>query len=285
MAHAIWSGTINFGLVTIPVKLFTAVRTNDLRFHFLHKTDGGRINNVRRCSIDGEDVPYAEIVRGYEYEKGKYVILSDEDFKNASVEATQSVDIVEFIDLAEINPMFFDTPYYLEPEKKGRHAYALLREALKDANKVGIAKVVIRAREHLAAVKPNGDALVLEIMHFADDIVAQSDFDFPKAEKMPANEMKVAKMLIETMSATFEPAQFHDTYKEKLLALIEARAAGKEIPRIKGKAPAPTNVVNLMDVLQRSLAESKGAGSARGSKNGKKSEEKPKTTRRKRSAA
>lgn len=284
MPHAIWSGTINFGLVTIPVKLFTAVRTNDLRFNFLHKKDDGRINNVRRCSIDGQDVPYNEIARGYEYEKGRYVILSDEDFKNAAVDATQSVEIVQFVDLAEINPMFFDTPYYLEPEKRGRHAYALLREALKDANKVGIAKVVIRAREHLAALKPNGDALVLELMHFADELVAQADFDFPEAEKMPPAEMKVAKMLIDTMSAEFEPGQFHDTYKEKLLALIEARAAGKEIPRLKTKAAAPTNVVNLMDVLQRSLEESKGSNGARRGKT-KKGDEKPKTTRRKRSAA
>jgi DNA end-binding protein Ku len=282
--HAIWSGTINFGLVTIPVKLFTAVRTNDLRFNFLHKADEGRINNVRRCSIDGEEVAYSEIVRGYEYEKGKYVILSDEDFKNASVEATQSVDIVQFVDLAEINPMFFDTPYYLEPEKKGRHAYALLREALKDANKVGLAKVVLRAREHLAALKPNGDALVLELMHFADEIVVQSDFDFPEAEKMPANEMKVAKMLIDTMSASFEPEQFHDTYKEKLLALIEARAAGKEVPRIKAKAPAATNVVNLMDVLQRSLEQTKAGDGARG-KAKKGEDERPKRPRRKRTAA
>lgn len=284
MPHAIWSGTINFGLVTIPVKLFTAVRTNDLRFNFLHKTDEGRINNVRRCSIDGEEVAYGDIVRGYEYEKGKYVILSDEDFKNASVEATQSVDIVQFVDLAEINPMFFDTPYYLEPEKKGRHAYALLREALKDANKVGLAKVVLRAREHLAALKPNGDALVLELMHFADEIVAQGDFDFPEAEKMPANEMKVAKMLIDTMSASFEPEEFHDTYKEKLLALIEARAAGKEVPRLKAKAPVATNVVNLMDVLQRSLEQTKTGDGARG-KGKKASEEKPKRPRRKRTAA
>jgi DNA end-binding protein Ku len=283
MAHAIWSGTINFGLVTIPVKLFTAVRTNDLRFNFLHKKDEGRINNVRRCSLDGEEVAYNEIARGYEYEKGKYVILSDDDFKNAAVEATQSVDIVQFVELADINPMFYDTPYYLEPEKKGRHAYALLREALKDSNKVGIAKVVLRAREHLAALKPNGDALVLELMHFADEIVAQADFDFPEAEKMPPAEMKVAKMLIDTMSAEFDPEQFHDTYKEQLLALIKARAAGKEIPRIKTKAPAPTNVVNLMDVLQRSLNESKAGNGARG-KTAKKNGEK-KTPRRKRSAA
>jgi len=285
VAHAIWSGSINFGLVTIPVKLQTAIRTNDLRFNFLHKTDEGRINNVRRCSIDGEDVPYAEIVRGYEYEKGQYVILTDEDFDRVNPVATQSVDIVQFVEQSEINPMYYDKPYYLEPDKRGRHAYALLREALKAENKVGIAKVVIRSREHLAALKPNGDALVLELMHFADEIVDQSTLEFPAAEKPAENEMKVAKMLIETMSEPFDASKFKDTYREEVLAMIDARAAGKEIPEPKGKLPAPSNVVNLMDVLQKSLDQSKRARS-HAATNGSASEEKPKkTTRRKRSAA
>src|SRR5271154_1268976 len=138
MAHAIWSGAISFGLVTIPVKLFSAVRSNDLRFNFLHRADEERIFNERHCAVCGEKVEYAELVRGYEYEKGRYVTVSDEDLKRVNVEATQSVDILEFVDLDQINPMYFDTPYYLEPEKKGRHAYALLRDSLKEANKVGI---------------------------------------------------------------------------------------------------------------------------------------------------
>jgi DNA end-binding protein Ku len=261
MAHAIWSGSINFGLVTIPVKLFTAVRTSDLRFNFLHKTDEGRINNVRRCAIDGEEVAYGDLVRGFEYEKGRYVIISDEDLKSVNVEATQSVDIVEFVDLAEIDPIFFDVPYYLEPEKKGRHAYALLREALKEANKVGIARVVIRSREHLAALKPNGEALVLELMHWADEIVEPKTFDFPalKEDVAPA-EMKVAKMLIDTMAASFEPEKYHDRYREAVMAMIEARATGAETPAPEKKAAPRSNVVNLMDILQKSLDASKGKG-------------------------
>jgi len=257
MAHAIWSGAINFGLVTIPVKLQTAIRTNDLRFNFLHKTDEGRINNVRRCSIDGEELSYDDIVRGYEYEKGQYVILSDDDLKRVNPEATQSVDIVQFVDLGEINPMYFDKPYYLEPEKRGRHAYALLREALKTSGKVGIAKVVIRSREHLAALKPNGDALVLELMHFADEIVDQSSLDFPEHEKPVENEMKMAKMLIDSMTEPFDAEQFHDEYREQVLAMIEARAAGKVIEEAPVKAPRRDNVVNLMDVLQKSLEATK----------------------------
>src|SRR5471032_1884390 len=210
MAHAIWSGAINFGLVTIPVKLFTAVRTSDLRFNFLHKKDDGRIFNERHCTVCGEKVEYADLVRGYEYEKGHYVTLSDDDFKSVLPEATQSVEIVEFIDLEQINPMYFDTPYYLEPEKKGRHAYALLRESLKEANKVGIARVVIRSREHLAALKPNGEALVLELMHYSNELVNQDDFEFPSLrEDVAPAELKVAKLLIDTMSSDkFEPDRF-----------------------------------------------------------------------------
>jgi DNA end-binding protein Ku len=217
---------------------------------------------VRRCSLDGEEVSYDDIVRGYEYEKGRYVILSDEDFKRVNPEATQSVDILQFVELAEIDPMFFDKPYYLEPEKRGRHAYALLREALKESGKVGIAKVVIRSREHLAALKPNGDALVLELMHFADEIVDAKSLDLPAQETPPANEMKVARMLIDTMTEAFDPAQHKDTYREEIMAMIEARAAGKETPEVETKAPKAGNVVNLMDVLQRSLEESKKRGGA-----------------------
>ncbi|HEY0614416.1 MAG TPA: Ku protein [Candidatus Elarobacter sp.] len=258
-AHAIWSGAINFGPVTIPVKLYTAVRSNDLRFNFLHKKDEGRIFNERHCSVCGEKVEYADLVRGYEYEKGHYVTVTDDDLKAVRPEATQSVQIVEFVELDQINPMFFDTPYYLEPEKKGRHAYALLRDALVDSEKVAIARVVIRSREHIAAVKPNGEALVLELMHFEDELVDQGAFDLPALnEKVADAEKKVAKLLIDTMSvAQFKPEEFHDKYKEDVLAMIEARANGEDIEKPEVHKPAATNVVNLMDVLQRSLEQSK----------------------------
>ncbi len=257
MPHAIWSGSINFGLVTIPVKLFTAVRTNDLSFNLLHAKDEGRIKYERICSVDNKPVPWDEIVKGYEYEKGDYVILTDEDFKKVNPEATQSVDILEFVELEKIDPMFFDKPYYLEPTKQGRHAYALLREALARANKVAIARVVIRTKETIAAVKPSGEALVLELMHWADELVEQSDLDFPGELSLPEPEMKMANMLIDSMSVEqFEPQKFTNRYHDELLAMIEARAAGKEVPAPK-KAPARAKVVNLMDVLQQSLEESK----------------------------
>jgi len=278
MAHAIWSGAINFGLVTIPVKLFTAVKTDDLSFNMLHKKDEGRIKYERICSVDGKPVPWDEIVKGYEYEKGQYVLLTDEDFAKVNPEATQSVDIVEFVELDKISPMFFDKPYYLEPTKQGRHAYALLREALADSNRVAVARVVIRTKEYIAAVKPIGDALVLELMHWASEIVASDTLDLPGAEKLPEKEMQMARMLIDTMSVDeFEPQKFSNNYHDQLLTMIEARAAGKELPTAK-KAPARSKVVNLMDVLAQSLEASK---KRRSGGNGKPAEAK----RRKKTAA
>ena len=258
MPHAIWSGSINFGLVTIPVKLFTAVKTDELSFNMLHAKDEGRIKYERTCSVDGKPVPWDEIVKGYEYEKGSYVVLTDDDFKKVNPEATQSVDILEFVELDQINPMYFDKPYYLEPTKQGRHAYALLREALATSNRVAIARVVLRTKEYIAAVKPLGDALVLELMHWANEIVEDSTLELPGQEKLPEAEMKMAKMLIDTMSVdTFEPEKFVNKYHDELLAMIEARATGKELPKLPKKAPSRGKVVNLMDVLAQSLEASK----------------------------
>jgi DNA end-binding protein Ku len=257
MAHAIWSGSINFGLVTIPVKVFTAVKTDELSFNMLHAKDEGRIKYERLCSIEDKPVPWDEIVKGYEYEKGQYVLLTDEDFKKVNPEATQSVDILEFVELDKINPMYFDKPYYLEPTKQGRHAYALLRETLAQTNRVAIARVVIRTKEYIAAVKPIEDALVLELMHWASEIVAADTIDVPDRAKLPEQELKMARMLVDTMSVDeFEPEKFTNKYHDELLTMIEARAAGKELPKPK-KAPARAKVVNLMDVLAQSLEESK----------------------------
>jgi len=259
MPHAIWTGSINFGLVMIPVKLFAAVRENELHFNQLHKKDKGRINYKRVCSIDGKEVPWSEIVKGYEIEDDRYVVLSDEDLQSVSVEATQSIDILQFVKLDEINPMHFDKPYFLEPEKKGYHAYALLRDALHTSNKVGIAKVVIRTREYLAALKPQGEALVLELMRFADELVPDEDFKFPPAaEKVPPNELKMANMLIDSLSSPFNAESFKDSYRDAVMKMIELRAKGKA-PK-KGAKPRPARVsatTDLMDVLQQSLRESK----------------------------
>jgi DNA end-binding protein Ku len=254
MPHAIWSGSINFGLVTIPVKLYSAIREHELHFNLLHEKDLGRIRYERVCSVDGHRVAWSDIVRGFPYGKDEYVVITDEDLKKASPEASRSVDIVEFVDLSEIDPILFDIPYYLAPERNGRHAYALLREALAETGKVGIARVVLRAREHIAVVKPQGSALVVEMMHWADEVVAPTDLDVPKEAKGKPAEMKMAKMLIETMSAQFEPREFQDRYREDLMKLIEAKAEGRRVAAAGRPRPA-TNVVDLAHVLEKSLAE------------------------------
>ncbi len=256
MARAIWSGTISFGLVTIPVKLAIAVRSHDLSFHMLHKKDEGRIKFERTCSIDGKVVPWDEIVKGYEYEKGEYVVLTDADFERIDPKVTNTIDILEFVSLDQIDSMYFEQPYYLEPTKAGRHAYALLREVLEDSGRVAIARIVIRTKEYLAALKPSGHALVLDLMRWSNEVVDESSLDLPEREKVPANEMRMAKMLVDSMTVDeFEPKKFPNRYREELLAIINARVSGRELPKIKKVVPARGKVVNLMDVLERSLKE------------------------------
>ena len=181
-----WNGSISFGLVTIPVALYPATRRDELTFKLLRKTDQSPVNYKRVAQADGKEVKWEDIVKGYEYEKGKFVVLKDEDFKRVDLEAAaQTIDIMDFVEAEKINPMYFQKPYYLEPQKGGDKAYALLREALRDSGKLGIAKVVIRTREHLAGVKAQGDALILEIMHFGDELVDADDVKTPKAGHAP----------------------------------------------------------------------------------------------------
>jgi DNA end-binding protein Ku len=257
MARAIWNGSISFGLVTIPVKLVPAVRADeDVHFHYLHAKDNGRIKNVRKCEVDGEEVAWKDIVRGFEYEKGSYVVVDDDELRSLRPEATQSVEIQAFVDRSEIDAMLFDVPYYLEPEKRGRHAYALLRDALEKAGKVGIAQVVLRTRAHLAALRPVQRGLVLELLHYPHEIIAPSELDFPPPrEKATASELRAAEMLIDAMTKPFDPGEYKDDYEQKLRAALRARAKGKLPVHEKAKASTPTNVIDLVDVLQRSLAK------------------------------
>src|SRR5437870_13059639 len=180
MARASWKGSISFGLVNIPIALYPATRREELKFRLLRKSDLSPVNYKRVAEKDGKEVPWDQIVKGYEYEKGKYVVLKDEDFERVDLEATQTVDIQDFVDVDEIDPMFVSKPYYLAPQKGGDKAYALLRDALKDSNKVGIAKVVIKTRQYLAGVKPEDGALVLELIHFADELAAIEKLHLPK---------------------------------------------------------------------------------------------------------
>jgi DNA end-binding protein Ku len=256
-----WNGSISFGLVTIPVALYPATRREELSFRLLRKSDQSPVNYKRVAEADGKEVPWAEIVKGYEYEKGKFVILKEEDFKRVDLEAAaQSIDIMDFVKVEEINPMYFQKPYFLEPQKGGDKAYALLRDALSDSGKIGIAKVVIRTREHLAGVKAQGKALILEIMHFGDELVDAEDVKTPKTQSAKAREIAMAKKLIDGMTTKWDPKKYEDEYKTQLMAMIEEKV---KHPNQKHAAPKsqkkPSNVIDLMSVLEESLSHTKGS--------------------------
>jgi DNA end-binding protein Ku len=257
MARAIWKGSISFGLVNIPIALYPATRREELKFRLLRKTDLSPVNYKRVAEKDGKEVPWDQIVKGYEYEKGKYVVLQDEDFQRVDIEATQTVDIQDFVELDEIDPIFFYKPYYLEPHKGGDKAYALLRDALKDSKKVGVAKVVIKTREYLAGVKPEDRALVLELMHFADELADTGKLHIPKKVEVGKREMTMAKSLIDSMSSKWNPEKYKDDYRQALMEVIEEKveAGGKEIEEKPRKAPKPTKVIDLVSALQKSLEE------------------------------
>ena len=257
MARAIWKGSISFGLVNIPIALYPATRREELKFRLLRRTDLSPVNYKRVAEKDGKEVPWDQIVKGYEYEKGKYVVMRDEDFQRVDLEATQTVDIQDFVDLEEIDPMFFYKPYYLEPQKGGDKGYALLRDALKDSGKVGIAKVVIKTRQYLAGVKPEDGALVLELMHFADELADPAKLHVPKKAEVGKRELNMAKSLIDGMSSKWNPEKYKDDYREALMEVIEEKveAGGKEIEEKPKKAPRPTKVIDLVSVLQKSLEQ------------------------------
>jgi DNA end-binding protein Ku len=272
MARAIWKGSISFGLVNIPIALYPATRREELKFRLLRKTDLSPVNYKRVAEKDGKEVPWDQIVKGYEYEKAKYVVLQDEDFQRVDIEATQTVDIQDFVELDEIDPIFFYKPYYLEPQKGGDKAYALLRDALKDSKKVGVAKVVIKTREYLAGVKPEDGALVLELMHFADELADTSKLHIPKKVEVGKREMTMAKSLIDSMSSKWNPEKYKDDYREALMEVIEEKveAGGKELEEKPRKAPKPTKVIDLVSVLQKSLEETGGKRKAKGKSGAKK---------------
>jgi DNA end-binding protein Ku len=271
MARAIWKGSISFGLVNIPIALYSATRRDELKFRLLRKSDLSPVNYKRVAEKDGKEVSWDQIVKGYEYEKGKYVVLKDEDFERVDLEATQTVDIQDFVDQEEIDPMFFYKPYYLEPQKGGDKAYALLRDALKDSGKVGIAKVVIKTRQYLAGVKPEDGALVLELMHFADEIADPGKLHVPKKTEVGKREMNMAKSLIDSMSSKWNPEKYKDDYREALMEVIEEKveAGGKEIEEKPKKAPKPTKIIDLVSVLQKSLEQTGGKKKATAKSRGK----------------
>jgi DNA end-binding protein Ku len=260
----IWKGAISFGLVNIPVGLYSATSsTEKIKFRLLRASDHSPIKNKRVAEVDGKEVPWDEIVKGYEFEKGRFVVLTEADFERVALKSNQVVEIKEFVDLAQIDPMFFDEPYLLGPEKGGDRAYALLRDALQEAGKVGIAKVVLRTREHLAAVKPVKQALVLELMHFKDELADPNALPLPTSASS-ARETEMALSLVKAMTDDWQPEKYHDEYNEALMKVIEEKiaAGGKALPPIQRTAPAGTKVVDIVAMLQESLKQRTGKAPA-----------------------
>lgn len=257
--RSIWKGAISFGLVNIPIELHTAVRSESrLSFRQLHKKDNATIKYDRVCTKEEKSVPWDEIVKGYEYAKGKFVILDEEDFRAAAIESTKSIDIQEFVKSDDIDPRFFETPYYMLPQKGGEKAYALLREAIRKTAMVGIGMVTMRSnQQHLVAIKVVENALVMEIMRYADELVDTSSFSFPDADNVRPAELQMAEQLVGNLADAFAPEKYSNEYRDNLMKIINAKMKGKKIEVEEPEAPEPTNVIDLMTRLQESLSQGK----------------------------
>jgi DNA end-binding protein Ku len=256
MPRSIWKGSISFGLVNIPVGLYSAEKRQEIQFHLLDKRDKAPIHYQRVSEKTGKEVPWADIVRGYEYEEGHYVVLSDEDLKRANPEATQTVDILDFVDAADIPTVYYDKPYYLGPDKKGAKSYALLREVLVKTGKVGIAKVVIRTRQYLSAVVPQGDVLVLNLLRFAHELRDAGEVEVPHGRAgVTDRELEMAERLVEGMVSEWDPEKYRDSYENDLMTLIEKRVKSGDTAAVETPAPKRRegNVVDLMALLKRSV--------------------------------
>jgi len=262
MPRALWKGSIAFGLVNIPVSLTAAESRPDVQLHMVDSTNHARIRYERVNADTGEEVPWDRMVRGYEYEEGKFILLSDEELNAIQPELTKIIEITEFVHLDKIDPLLFDKPYYLEPDKRGRRAYALLREALRKSGKAGISRLVIRTREYLSAMFVRGDALVVMLLRFPQEVVSASKLDVPSSkdsEGQPAKrELELAQRLIDEMTTTWKPDRFEDEYREALMDYIEKKIRkGGTVADVKGGAkdegPDATNVVDLADYLERSI--------------------------------
>ena len=267
MARALWKGSISFGLVNIPIELHTAVRNHRPKFRMLHAKDRSPIRLERVCQRDGHPVAWEDLVKGYEYEKGHFVVLSKEDFQAAALNKTRTVDIVDFVKAEEIDDRYFETPYYLTPAKGGERAYALLREAIRDSGRVGIAKFILRDAQHLAALEPIGDALVLTVMRFADELVDEEPFDLPSASGVRKPELDMAKALVNSLASEWKPEKYTDQYRENLMRIIQSKAKGKHIELEAEEEPRQAEVVDLMERLRKSLGQAgRGKTAARAAK-------------------
>jgi DNA end-binding protein Ku len=263
MARALWKGSIVFGLVNIPVELHTAVRDSRPRFRMLHAKDKSPVRFERVCQREGKPVAWEDLVKGYEYEKGRFVVLTKEDFKTAALEKSRSVDIRSFVKPEDIDDRFFESAYYLVPAKGGERAYALLRETLRDTGLVGIATIVMRDAQHLAALEVVGDAMVLTLMRYAEELVDVHEYRFPPAKDIRKPELQMARTLVENLADKWDPAQYTDQYRENLMKIIKAKLKGKQAHLVEHVEPQNAEVVDLMERLRQSLAGAGGGTGAR----------------------
>jgi DNA end-binding protein Ku len=263
MARAMWKGSIAFGLVNIPVELYSATRDHRPRFRLLHAKDESPVHYERVCESEGKSVAWEDLVKGFEYEKGHFVVLTKDDFKTAALEKTKTIDILDFVDPDQVDERYFETPYYVQPGKGADRSYALIREAIRDTGKIGIAKIILRDAQHLAAVEAIDDALVLTMMRFADELADLNDFTFPSANGIRPAELKMAKQLVESLSSDWQPEKYTDEYRENLMRVIKAKLKGKS-PRLEEReTPHQADVIDLMARLRASL---EGRGPARSGK-------------------
>lgn len=254
MARSIWSGSISFGLVNVPVKLYTAVSRKTVHFHQLHGADGARIQQKRFCAADGEEVPYEHIVKGYEVAPDRYVVVEPAELESLDPKKTRMIEIEQFVDLAEIDPILYDQPYYLAPATGAAKAYRLMLEAMREASKVAIARVVLRQKEHLVALRATDEVIIMETLVFADEVVSPSTLDdlAGAAVEVSQRELGVARQLIDMLSGPFDASQYRDDYREAVLALIERKVSGEEIA-VAPAAPPPAAAPDLMAALQASV--------------------------------
>ena len=282
MPRSIWSGAISFGLVNVPVKLYSAVSKKTVRFHQLHDKDGVRIQQKRVCPADDEEVPYEHIVKGYEISPDQYVVVTPDELDALEPSKTRTIDIEDFVDLDEIDPLYYDHPYYLLPDKSAAKPYRLLHQAMVEANRVAVARVVIRSKEQLVAIRPMDGVLAMSTMNFADEIVPTDAFDEPTAEdaETTKREVDMARQLIDSLATDWEPEKYHDTYRERVLELIEKKAQGEEI--VLQPTEEPKEVPDLMAALEESVKAAKegrggtkASGRKRGAQNGDGAKKKP----------
>lgn len=279
MPRSLWKGSIAFGLVNIPVELHTAVRDHRPRFRLLHAKDESPVQYERVCQTEGKPVAWEDLVKGFEYEKGEYVILTKDDFKTAALEKTKTIDILDFVEPDAVDDRYYETPYYLLPAKGAERSYALLREAIRDSGRIGVGKIILRDAQHLAAIEVIEDAIVLTMMRFADELADLSAFSLPKAEGLRKPELAMARQLIDHLSSEWDPQKYTDEYQENLMRIIQAKLKGKK-PRLQAHVDErQATVVDLMERLRASLAGTQPGKSGRAESSGRRSASKKESAR------